>query len=162
MFVFSFILLYITEGTCVTCCISLPPLLSQAYLVKFSNTWRPLPCQSTVYLGCYTCINKLHTCLFILDTCFRIIHAFTCAGILQSQFRKFTEFSGLGTVGNRSIRRGFVLYLFICITICVHVYVVYASGGYMEIIQRAAESSMQAAVSEVKCLPQYLDNGEVG
>ena len=49
----------------------------------------------------------------------------------------------------------FVLYLFICITICVHVYVVYTSGGYMEIIQRAAESSMQAAVSEVKCLPQY-------
>ena len=151
MFLFSFILLYITEGSCVACCISLPPLLSQAYLVKFSNTWRPLPCQSTVYLGCYTCINKLHTYLFILDTCFRIIHAFTCAGILQSQFRKFTEFSGLGTVGNQSIRRGFVLYLFInCITICAHVYVVYASGGYMEIVRRAAESC-RASLTASSC-----------
>ena len=39
--------------------------------------------------------------------------------------------------------------------------VVYHKRGYVEIVSRAAEMSMQAAVDEVKALAEYATNGEV-
>ena len=39
--------------------------------------------------------------------------------------------------------------------------VVYHKRGYNEIIERAAEHSMQAAVEEVQALTEYAEKGEV-
>ena len=36
----------------------------------------------------------------------RMVHSFTCAGILQTQYIKFSQFAGLGSVQNGYIRRG--------------------------------------------------------
>ena len=38
---------------------------------------------------------------------------------------------------------------------------VYNHHGYVDIISSEAEMSMQAAVEEVKCLPDYHSQGEV-
>ena len=37
---------------------------------------------------------------------FRLVHAFTCAGILPRQYLNFTEFANLGTVGKKYIKQG--------------------------------------------------------
>ena len=36
---------------------------------------------------------------------FRLVHAFTCAGILPRQYLNFTEFANLGTVGKKYIKQ---------------------------------------------------------
>ena len=36
----------------------------------------------------------------------RMVHSFTCAGILPSQYINMSQFSGMGTVGNAYIRAG--------------------------------------------------------
>ena len=36
----------------------------------------------------------------------RLVHAFTCAGILPSQYVHFSQFSGLGVVGKWFINQG--------------------------------------------------------
>ena len=41
--------------------------------------------------------------------CTRCVHAFTCAGIIPSQFINFSCFSGIGTVGKSYIRSGILL-----------------------------------------------------
>ena len=41
-------------------------------------------------------------------------------------------------------------------------YVVYNDGGYVDLVGRMAEESMNEAVIEVKSLPDYTSAGEVG
>ncbi len=36
----------------------------------------------------------------------RVVYGFTCAGILPSQYTHFSQFCGLGTVGQSYIRQG--------------------------------------------------------
>ena len=45
----------------------------------------------------------------------RFVHAFTCAGILPSQYINFCEFAGIGVVGHWYMRQGDKL----CICVCV-------------------------------------------
>ena len=45
----------------------------------------------------------------------RCVHAFTCAGILPSQYNHFSEFSGMGVVGKRYIGTGKHIALHLCI-----------------------------------------------
>lgn len=40
--------------------------------------------------------------------------------------------------------------------------IVYNRSGYIEIVEGLAKQSMMAAVEEVKALPQYASDGEVG
>ena len=72
------------------------------------------------------------------------------------------QFAGLGTVGQSYIRRGIghVLKsgsqdLPLALTI------VYQGRGYMDLVSRAAEQSMQSAVEEVQARPDYAEKGEV-
>lgn len=47
-------------------------------------------------------INFIITWLLL----FRMVHAFTCAGMLPSQYTHLSEFAGVGVVGHAYIRRG--------------------------------------------------------
>ena len=49
-----------------------------------------------------TCIWS-HVCTYIG---FRLVHSFTCAGILQTQYMKLSLFAGLGSVKNDYIQQG--------------------------------------------------------
>ena len=51
------------------------------------------------------CLNKCG--IIAIDfTLVRLVHAFTCAGILPRQYLNFTEFANLGTVGKKYIHQG--------------------------------------------------------
>ena len=39
-------------------------------------------------------------------TCNRLIHGFTCAGMLPSQYYHFSQFSGIGVVGSWYVKAG--------------------------------------------------------
>ena len=43
---------------------------------------------------------------------FRLIHSFTCAGILQTQYMKLSLFAGMGSVKNDYIQQGTYMYLY--------------------------------------------------
>lgn len=53
-----------------------------------------------------------------------------------------------------------IIYMYMHILFCV-LMAVYKQCGYVGIVKRAAEQSMQAAVEEVKSLPIYDSSGEV-
>lgn len=72
----------------------------------------------------------------------KIVHAFTCAGILPSQYIHFTTHANLGTLGPYYIN------------------LVYKKGGYLENVNTCAKLSMMKAAAEVKALPNYAASGE--
>lgn len=72
----------------------------------------------------------------------KIVHAFTCAGILPSQYIHFSAHAKLGTLGAWYIRS------------------VYNSGGYLDLVNVCAKLSMSKAITEVKALPGYSTDGE--
>ena len=91
-----------------------------------------------------------------------MVHSFTCAGILASQYINLSQFAGLGTVGNAYIRQGSVLHIYCLLrNYWLLAVSVYHGRGYLEIVSRAAEISMQSAVEEVQSLPEYAEKGEV-
>ena len=94
---------------------------------------------------------------------FRMVHAFTCAGILPSQYTHLSMFSGLGTVGCAYIRRGLLIHVWrlICQRLICCLPSVYRKLGYIELVERAAELNMRASVEEVQALPEYSTKGEV-
>ncbi len=87
-----------------------------------------------------------------------MVHSFTCAGIIPSQYIHLSTFAGLGTVGHAYIRRGIY-----CTKTCTSLtlFTVYNKNSYMEIVAAEAENSMQSAVEEVKALPDYSTKREV-
>jgi hypothetical protein len=88
----------------------------------------------------------------------KCVHAFTCAGIIPSQYINFSTFSGVGVVGKRYIKSGistFKIELFTKFQIVI----VYTLQGYLEVIKTSADLSMRKAVSEIKSLPDYVSNG---
>lgn len=94
--------------------------------------------------------------------CHRMVHSFTCAGVLQTQYEKLSSFAGLGTLRNCYVRQG------IHIRFCLHLQCMYKSfctvyhqRSYMDLVSEAAEASMKAAVEEVHSLPHYASEGEV-
>ena len=92
-----------------------------------------------------------------------MVHAFTCAGVLPSQYDHMSQFAGIGCVGHNYIRRSkLVTYSrYLCFTMLL-LPSVYQKLGFVEVVGRAMEHSMAAAVDEVKALPEYTANkGEV-
>ncbi|KAL5509124.1 hypothetical protein EMCRGX_G004425 [Ephydatia muelleri] len=72
----------------------------------------------------------------------RLIHAFTCAGMLPSQFINFCKFAEIGVVSNK------------------YIHSVYIHRQYQQIVADSAEESMNAAVQRVKANPEYVTSGE--
>ena len=100
--------------------------------------------------------------LYSLFTHHRLVHSFTCAGVLQSQYVKLSLFAELGSVKNAYIRQGIMIYLFGVGVIAYRlIYVVYNKWGYVDLVSLATEHSMCAAIEEVRSLPHYESNGEV-
>ncbi|KAL5510349.1 hypothetical protein EMCRGX_G005879 [Ephydatia muelleri] len=72
----------------------------------------------------------------------KLVHAFTCAGILPRQYINFCSFAGMGEVKQR------------------YIHSVYVDRLYQQVIADAAEESMKAAVDCVKARPHYATSGE--
>uniref|UniRef100_A0A1X7V413 Integrase catalytic domain-containing protein n=1 Tax=Amphimedon queenslandica TaxID=400682 RepID=A0A1X7V413_AMPQE len=87
-------------------------------------------CASSNLLGSRYLINQ------------KLIHAFTCAGMLPSQYYHFCRFASLGIVGNRYTA-----------SVC-------KSKGYVGAIESCAEASMMKAIDEIKSTSKYKTDGE--
>jgi len=92
---------------------------------------------------------------------YRLVHSFTCAGILQTQYVKLSLFAGLGTVKNGYIRQGLNSKKLSCYAHSFTYFIVYNKRGYVDLVSHAAELSMQATTEEVQALPHYESGGEV-
>ena len=91
---------------------------------------------------------------------FRMIHSFTSAGIIPSQYIHLSMFAGLGTVQHGYIRRGRVSGKYV-VVYSIIIILVYNKNNYLGVVASAAEPCMESAVNEVKLLPTYSTNGEV-
>lgn len=89
-----------------------------------------------------------------------MVHSFTCAGILPSQYIKMSTFMGMGHVGHGYMKKGRLLCT-ICFCVQCLVVIVYYGGGYCDIIGTMAEVCMNKAVMEVQALQNYTTDGEV-
>ena len=81
----------------------------------------------------------MHEVLFVYCSCHyrhRMVHSFTCAGVLQAQYEKLSRFAGLGTSRNYYIQRGNADY----VHHFVRCYAVYKQQGYMDLVLEAAGS----------------------
>lgn len=92
---------------------------------------------------------------------YRMVHAFTCAGILPRQYIRFSQFAEMGAVHERYIHNS--KFCSTCILhLCIHLLcTVYIARLYCEVVNKAAEESMSRAVEDIKGLPPYEINGEV-
>ena len=66
----------------------------------------------------------------------------------------------MATVTSLEVAYGVSVYV-LCATYRCIISLVYNRHGYVEVVSRLAEHSMQAAVEEVQTLPDYSTNGEV-
>ena len=89
-----------------------------------------------------------------------MVHSFTCAGVLQTQYEKLSRFAEMGTLRKFYVRQGTVP-LFLLYTSYKSHFTVYHQRGYMDLVSEAAEASMKAAIQEVQSLPHYETEGEV-
>lgn len=93
---------------------------------------------------------------------YRLVHAFTCAGILPQHYIKMCTFAAMGTSGRWYIKKvstcdrcsAYIVYICNC-------YLSVYGEGYKGVVERVAEASMQAAVEEAKAQPKYDTAGEV-
>lgn len=82
--------------------------------------------------------------------------------MLPTQYINFAKFSGIGRVGHGYIRQGNChAYMLVCYNKNSIIFSVYNRHGYIGIVDRLAEQSMQKAVEEVQTLPDYTTKGEV-
>ncbi|XP_068738170.1 uncharacterized protein [Montipora capricornis] len=74
----------------------------------------------------------------------RMVHAFTCTGLTETQYHSFGEAAGIGSVMDKTIDT------------------IYQNDGfgYMAIVQEQALKSMQEARNEVQGTPHYMANGD--
>lgn len=72
----------------------------------------------------------------------KVVHSFSCAGVLEAQYTKFCKFALLGHVGHKYVKQ------------------VYERRGYVSLVAKAAETSMQSAVEDVVARPEYATDGE--
>ena len=138
-------------------------------VVKLQNTQWLLSCQSKVsgMHILYTCL-WMHTPMLCTSTVqismstSRMVHAFTCAGILPRQYIRFSQFAEMGAVHERYIHSS--EFCFICaLYLCLHLLcTVYVARLYCDVVNKAAEESMSRAVEDIKGFPSYATNGEVG
>ena len=55
------------------------------------------------------CVYLVYVCMIIqiyFLMCTRVVHSFTCAGILPTQYLKFSMFAGMGRVGHKYMEKG--------------------------------------------------------
>ena len=92
---------------------------------------------------------------------YRMVHAFTCAGMLLSRYTHLSMFSGIGLLVMLTSAK-VCLFMFCK---CMYMYLlstsVYQKLGYTVLVGRAAEPSMRASVEEVQALPDYSTKGEL-
>ena len=79
-------------------------------VVELSSVWWTLSCESEVCIlaTLQCCVGSVysHTC--------RLIHAFTAAGVLPSQYKRMSAFAEMGAVGKNYIDKGFINLVHMC------------------------------------------------
>ena len=95
----------------------------ETHLVKFKGFWSTLPLnQKLVFFVVVFVVVFLNRCIFSIPIYTRLVHSFTCAGILPTQYLKFSRFAGMGHVGYKYMEKGFFFILFaVCVGI-IHIY----------------------------------------
>ena len=73
---------------------------AEANMVYFSDTCTALRSQSEASIIHVETINSDNDC--------KMIHRFTCAGVLPSQYKNMSQFAGIGTIGDSYIREGYL------------------------------------------------------
>lgn len=89
---------------------------------------------------------------------YRMVHAFTCAGMLPSQYTHVLWHRSCWSCV-RLLRLAYPCSTKFQLTYCLPL--VCQKLGYIELVKRAAELSMRASVDEVLALPEYSTEGEV-
>ena len=89
------------------------------------------------------------------------MHSFSCAGVLEAQYAKFCKFALLGYVGHKYVKQGMRCCCYRCSTARNIPCSVYERRGYVSLVAKAAEMSMQSAVEDVVARPEYAKDGEV-
>ena len=93
-----------------------------------------------------------------------MVHSFTAAGVLPSQYRRLSMFAEMGVIGKGYVDHGLYIHIFFHFALCVmeNIFnIVYKNLGYMDVVDQAAEVSMNRAVAIVKESPDYSQSGEV-
>ena len=133
-----------TEWSCAASGVCLPLLPEQEELGQFPSVQWPLLSEPKV---------RATTLPFSSATWFyffRLIHSFTCAGMLPVQYTKFSQFAGLGVLGTSYILRG----MFMCMYIIVTMYsrnIVYRRCGYLRVVEVHAGSCGRGTHSPRVC-----------
>ena len=103
----------IAEGPCVEALVYLSALSQgEEDLVQLQSLWCPLPAESEVW----PCLSVAY--LFYILTIPRMVHAFTCAGVLPTQYIKMSTFAGIGHVGHGYMKKGNGLWIDYCLDGC--------------------------------------------
>ena len=69
----------------------------------------------------------------------RIVHAFTAAGVLPSQYKRMSTFSRMGNIGKNYINKGYCIDISFASIDCVVCLIVYTSLGYCTVVSEATE-----------------------
>ena len=67
----------------------------------------------------HTCCLAVPSMIYSDHTC-RLVHAFTVAGVLPSQYKRMSAFAEMGAVGKNYIDKGLPFFLHMC-TMEIHV-----------------------------------------
>ena len=91
-----------SEGARPSCGVPVSEMSKKTVVGKFTDAGRKIHYKSEVSVHYTTCFPQVRS------NCkhFRIVHAFTCAGILPSQYVHFSAHAKLGTLGAWYITSG--------------------------------------------------------
>ena len=101
-------------------------------------------------------VRSFHICGVVTRTLLRLVHAFTAAGVLPSQYTHLSLFAGIGSVGYWYMSKG----TYDCEGCFVMNYChvsVYKRLGYNETVAVVAEKSMRHAIELVECMRTTRD-----
>ena len=79
----------------------------------------------------------------------------------SAQYTKFCKVALLGHVGHKYVKQGMRCCCYRCSTARNIPCLVYERRGYVSLVAKAAETSMQSAVEDVVARPEYAKDGEV-
>ena len=99
----KFTCVFLIERSCAASGVYLLSMPAQENLVKFSCVRKSLSCEPEV------CLNYIVHFYYTFCYLYRLVHSFTCAGMLPVQYSKFSQFAELGVLGTSYISRSMLL-----------------------------------------------------
>ncbi len=85
----------------------------------------------------------------------RMVHSLTCSGILPSQYAHFSQFVLISCIGRDVIYKCSAFGCSLLHALYQNFFTVYQKLGYIELVGKAAEDCMLAAIREVEATSDY-------